>query len=229
MVKPPFPGAARQSVRVRLDGKDQTLSLGPDAPVGNLVATGSGAGEVVLSSGPGAVARVETTYVPAADGSQAAPRSAGFVVARNLLRVKKGAPPERTALTEPGTTQKLAVGDVVEEHVQVVNPQARHYVAVVVPLAAGMEPLNPRLATAPPEAKPAGSQTLEPTYVAFLDDAVSFYYDSLPAGTYDFYFRTRATTPGSFVQPPAKAEMMYDAAVVGSGAGARIVAERPAE
>jgi alpha-2-macroglobulin len=158
MVKPPFPAAARQSVRVPLDGKDQTLSLGPDAPVGNVVATGSGAGEVVLSSGPGAVARVETTYVPAADGSQAAPRSAGFVVARNLLRVKKGAPPERTPLTEPGTTQKLAVGDVVEEHVQVVNPQARHYVAVVVPLAAGMEPLNPRLATTPPEARQAGDR-----------------------------------------------------------------------
>jgi uncharacterized protein YfaS (alpha-2-macroglobulin family) len=65
--------------------------------------------------------------------------------------------------------------------------------------------------------------------VAFLDDAVSFYYDSLPAGTYDFYFRTRATTPGSFVQPPAKAEMMYDASVVGSGAGARIVVERATE
>ena len=38
---------------------------------------------------------------------------------------------------------------------QVVNPQERHYVAIVVPLAAGMEPLNPNLDTAPPEAKPA--------------------------------------------------------------------------
>ena len=55
-----------------------------------------------------------------------------------------------------------------------------------------------------------------------MDDHVAFYYDSLPAGTYDFYFRTRATTSGSFIQPPAKAEMMYDLAVRGNTSGARI-------
>jgi len=44
-----------------------------------------------------------------------------------------------------------------------VNPTTRHYVAVVVPLAAGMEPLNPNLATAPPEARPSKSLTLPPT------------------------------------------------------------------
>ena len=101
--------------------------------------------------------------------------------------------------------------------------------AVVVPLAAGMEPLNPRLATAPPEARPSKSLTLPPTYVAFLDDHVAFYYDELPAGTYDFYFRTRATTPGSFVQPSAFAEMMYDSAVTGQSAGARVKIVRTEE
>jgi len=173
------------------------------------------------------VARAETSYLPAADGSQAAAASSGFVVSREVLRVQKeGAPAERFALQEAGSTVSFAVGDVVEEHAQVVNPKDRNYVAVVVPLAAGMEPLNPHLATAPPEAAPAGKTTLGPTYVAFLDDQVAFYYDTLPAGTYDFYFRTRATTPGRFVQPPAKAEMMYDGAVRGSSAGARIAIER---
>ena len=94
------------------------------------------------------------------------------------------------------------------------------------PLAAGMEPLNPNLATAPPEARPAGSLTLAPTYVAFLDDQVGFYYDTLPAGTFDFYFRTRASTAGSFIQPPAQAEMMYDGAVRGTSAGARVEVTR---
>jgi uncharacterized protein YfaS (alpha-2-macroglobulin family) len=107
-----------------------------------------------------------------------------------------------------------------------VNPKTRHYVAVVVPLAAGLEVLNPRLATAPPEAKPKGALTMEPTYVAFLDDQVAFYYDTLPAGSYDFYFRTRATTEGTFTQPPAKAEMMYDAAIVGSSVGAQVTVRR---
>ena len=55
-----------------------------------------------------------------------------------------------------------------------------------------------------------------------MDDHVAFYYDHLPAGTYDFYFRTRATTPGSFVQPAARAEMMYDGAVFGHSVGSRV-------
>ena len=131
-------------------------------------------------------------------------------------------PLERIALDTAGTTVALTVADVVEDHVRVVNPEARHYIAIVVPLAAGMEPLNPNLATAPPEAKPQGQLTLQPTYAAYLDDQVAFYFDTLPKGTYDFYFRTRAQVPGTYQQPPAKAEMMYDAAVVGSGAGALI-------
>lgn len=135
-------------------------------------------------------------------------------------------PAEKLPLTEPGQTLAFSVGTVVEDHVQVVNPKNRNYVAVVVPLAAGLEPLNPRLATAPPEAKPKGALTLAPTYVAFLDDQVAFYYDTLPAGTYDFHFRARATTEGTFTQPAAKTEMMYDGAVVGSAVGARVKIER---
>ena len=45
---------------------------------------------------------------------------------------------------------------------------------------------------------------------------MAFYYDTLPKGTFDFYFRTRATAAGSFMQPAARAEMMYDAAVRGN-------------
>jgi len=55
-----------------------------------------------------------------------------------------------------------------------------------------------------------------------MDDHVAFYYDTLPEGTYDLYFRTRASTAGSFIQPPARAEMMYDGAVFGNGNGARL-------
>ena len=105
---------------------------------------------------------------------------------------------------------------------QVVSPSQQYYVAVVVPLAAGMEPLNPNLATAPPEARPSGSLTRVPSYAAYLDDSVAFYYDILPKGTFDFYFRTRANVPGRFIQPAASAEMMYDGAVRGNSFGARI-------
>ena len=193
--------------------------------MGYVAGTSAAAGEAVLqgkADRPVAV-RVDTSYVPAADGSQVAAQSSGFVVTREILLVRKDAPPVKIPLNEAGSIQKFEIGDIVEEHVQVVNPKERHYVAVTAPLAAGMDPLNPRLATAPPEAAPAGKTTQTPTYEAYQDDQAAFYYNVLPAGTYDFYFRTRATVAGTFIQPPAKAEMMYDAAVFGNSNGAGIV------
>jgi uncharacterized protein YfaS (alpha-2-macroglobulin family) len=108
----------------------------------------------------------------------------------------------------------------------VVNPKDRHYVAITVPLAAGMEPLNANLATSPPEARPNGSDTQAPTHLAFLDDRVTYYFDVLPKGTYDFYFRTRASTEGRYTQPAAFAEMMYDGTVTGRSPGAKVVVKR---
>src|SRR5207253_430076 len=110
-----------------LPGETRTIAEGPDAPLGRLVATAGEEGEVALEPGKSAAVlgmRAETTYVPAADGSRVAGHASGFVVSREWLRVKKGAdvPPERVPLAQPGTTVGLAVGDVVEEHVQVVNP-----------------------------------------------------------------------------------------------------------
>ena len=40
---------------------------------------------------------------------------------------------------------------------------------------------------------------------------------------------SRATVAGRFVQPPARAEMMYDGAVWGRSPGARVVVEPKAE
>jgi uncharacterized protein YfaS (alpha-2-macroglobulin family) len=225
MLKPPFTGAEPHTLHVRFGETSTPLALGPDNPVAFIASTSTDPGEVVLDPGgtKPVVARAELSYVPAADGSRVAPEATGFVISREVLRVPKGdEPPEHVLLNAPGTTVSFAVGDIAEEHVQLVNQSERHYVAVVVPMAAGMEPLNPNLLTAPPEAKPTGRTTLAPSYAAFLDDQVGFFYDTLPAGTYDFYFRTRATTAGRFVQPAASAEMMYDGAVHGRSAGARI-------
>jgi uncharacterized protein YfaS (alpha-2-macroglobulin family) len=230
ILKPPFEGSTSHSIRVTFEGGGNpfTLALGPKFPTGFLFDNDASAGEATLLTPNGARAvalRAETTYLPLADGSRTAAEAQGFVVSREVLRygARPGkAPPDRVALESPGIRLDLAIGDMVEDHVRVVNPQERHYVAVVVPLAAGMETLNPNIATAPPEAKAAGALSLPPTYVAYLDDQVAFYYNTLPKGTYDFYFRTRATTAGRFIQPAARAEMMYDGAVRGNSAGARV-------
>jgi uncharacterized protein YfaS (alpha-2-macroglobulin family) len=238
IMQPPFSGAARGRLEMRLPEGTKRADLGPDAPTAFAVSTRTGPAEIVLAAtaeaagaaGPagGIALRAEVSYVPQAPGSEAPARREGFVVSRELLH-QGSEPPVKLPLAEPGSEVALAVGDVIEEHVQVVNPDDRHYVAVVVPLAAGMEPLTPHLATAPPEARPTGQATLAPSYAAFLDDHVAFYYDSLPKGTYDFYFRTRATVPGRFIQPGARAEMMYDGSVVGTSAGAWVEVVRSEE
>ena len=211
------------------EGENATpLAPAAGSAVAKFASTASAATPLAVAGASRAlVLAAETRYVPAEDGSRAASASNGFVVTRELFRIVEGAPPERIALGDPGISVPLAVGAVVEDHVQVVNPRERHHVAITAPLAAGLEPLNPALATAPPEAAPSKPPTLAPTYVKFLDDAVAYFYDTLPAGTYDFRFRTRAATPGSFVQPPAKSELMYDASVRGSSNGARIEVSRP--
>ncbi len=225
-------GAAAE-LELRAAGESTHLALTALEPTTFWRSTAPGRAELTLAAGAAAavMARAELSYLPAAPGGQAEPRREGFVVARELAvyRGESGSAPERIALETAGRRLELTVGEVVEDRVQVVNPAERHYVAIVVPLAAGMEPLNPNLDTAPPEAKPATALTLEPTYVAYLDDQVAFYYDTLPAGTYDFAFRTRAQIPGAFQQPPARAEMMYDGSVVGTGAGASVVIAAPVE
>ncbi|MCP4690075.1 MAG: alpha-2-macroglobulin, partial [Desulfobacterales bacterium] len=215
-----------QAVEAVAGQEVRRMVLDKDHPIKRIA--GAFAGETRISlqekgSGGDLIVRAETRYTPAADGAAVEARARGFVISREMLRIQKeDAPPERFRLDAPDKTISLAVGDIIEEHIELVNPADRAYVAVVIPLAAGMEPLNPSLATAPAEAEPAGRLTLAPSYTAFMDDRTTYYYNTLPKGAYHFYFRARATIPGRFIQPPARAEMMYDLAVNGNGNGARV-------
>jgi len=210
-------------LNVSIGAQSQTLEIGPKSPI--VQTSTNSAAKIVLRSAAKQplIVRAETSYLPQALGAQAPAGASGFVVTRELLRQRgTGEPADKVALTQPGTAVRLSVGDVVEDHVEVISNANHHYVAVVVPLAAGLEPLNPKLATASPEAVPSGTITAVPSYVAYLDDQVAFYYDDLPKGAYHFYFRTRATVAGQFTQPQARAELMYDAAVHGESVGARV-------
>jgi alpha-2-macroglobulin len=212
-----------QKLKVTTGTQTQTLEIGAANPLVQMSSTSAARMTLASKSKKPLIVRAETSYLPQALGAQAPALSSGFVVTRELLRQRAGSEPaDHERLTKPGMVIKLAVGDVVEEHVEVVSNTNYNYVAVAVPLAAGQEPLNPKLATAPQEATPSGTLSAEPSYVAYLDDQVVFYYDTLPKGTYHFYFRTRATVPGEFTQPQARAELMYDEAVHGESAGARI-------
>jgi uncharacterized protein YfaS (alpha-2-macroglobulin family) len=222
-VTTPDASSPEQMVEIRWpDGKERLTWRGGGkdyaatrAERAEIVWQGSAANPIALRS--------ETRYVPSASAAEEQSARQGFVIERELLLIDReaGVAPRRVALSTPQELS-LAIGQVVEEHIQVVSSGERHFVAIEVPLAAGMEPLNPALETAPPEARPTGKITLEPTYADYRDDHVAFYFNHLPAGTYDFYFRTRAQFAGAFTQPPARAALMYDAAVWGQSAGARL-------
>ncbi len=189
-------------------------------------------GRFKLLSGPKKevpLAWLSMQYVPAGTGDTIKARNEGFVVSRELNVYRaEGQPPDRYP-AEAGKTVTLDMGTVVEEHIRVINGERRFYVAIKAPFAAGFEPLNPNLETAPPEAKPSGSFTRQPDYALYADDAVTFYFDELPKGTYDFYFRLRTGVEGSFTHPAAKAELMYQLAVRGNSDGTRIVVKKREE
>ena len=187
-------------------------------------------GAIHVQAGPGMVALAATDYVPTQPGAQARPDQHGFVLTRTLFKV----PPSQGTVQPPMTklepeadgTIHLAIGDVVEEVDELVNPEERAQVALRLPLPAGLEPLNPALATATADAQPSAGPTLTPSFASYGDDEVVAVWLQLAPGTYTLRTRMRATTAGSFTEPPATAEMLYQLGVTGSTGGARVVVTR---
>jgi hypothetical protein len=143
-------------------------------------------------------------------------------------------------------------GDLVRVRVRVATRDARHDVAVDVPLPAGLEAVDTSLSTT------AGAGRLDDTsrsegeeggeyggeegddvdvgsfWSPFLssekrDDRVSYYADLLPPGVHTLTFIARATTIGTFALLPAEATEMYAPEVFGrSGGGTFDVVAVPA-
>jgi uncharacterized protein YfaS (alpha-2-macroglobulin family) len=167
--------------------------------------------------------RLNEKYLPATPGYSANPEQKGFVVKRRFILVKKDQAAENVQFDSGGMVVKLAPGDIIEEHIQVQNPENRLFVAVSSPIAAGLEPMNPKLETAGSDAQPSHATTNQGDYQEFLDDRVSYYFENMSAGTYDFYFRLKATTEGEFSHPPARVQMMYSMEKNGCSAGVKVV------
>lgn len=226
---PAFPA---RTISADLEPQSRSVSVGGKTALARLSLDGNSDGIRLASSDLGdgeEVAVLERVqYVPAESGAKAAASASGFVVERTLIHVGDATRADKQIpLDAAGKSIHFTVGDVIEDRARVVNPSDRNHVAIILPLAAGMEPLNPALDTAPPEAKPTGPITAKPSYVAYLDDRVAFFYETLPRGTYAFAFRTRAQVEGVFSQPPAFAEMMYEETTNGQSHGAEIAISRP--
>jgi hypothetical protein len=108
----------------------------------------------------------------------------------------------------------------------------RYHVALVDPLPAGLEPSNPALAvtgTIPqdPKQQPQGrfwwwTRTWY-EHQNMRDERVEAFTSLLWAGVHEYTYVARATTPGNFVVPPAKAEEMYFPETFGRSASDRVI------
>ncbi len=151
------------------------------------------------------------------------PADYGFTVLRKYEAVDDKADVTQNA----DGSWTIKAGARVRVRLTMVAQARRYHVALVDNLPAGLEILNPELATT--EAIPAdtnatrvidvGSRSMGRNYYwwrqnwfehqNFRDERAEAFSSLLWEGVYNYSYVTRATTPGQFVVPPAKAEEMY--------------------
>lgn len=160
----------------------------------------------------------------------------GIRVERWYERYETGAP-----------TTSVAEGDLVRVRLRLTVPATRTFVVLDDALPAGLEAIDLSLRTAaklpgpgvrqPGEDADQHDQGDEPYWYGFWDsgwwspfdhreirdDRVVYSATMLWPGTYTASYIARATTPGTFIKPPAHAEEMYNPAVYGRSDGGTFV------
>jgi uncharacterized protein YfaS (alpha-2-macroglobulin family) len=158
------------------------------------------------------------------------PLDMGFVVQRTYEAVDD---PADVRLDEAGVWH-IKAGARVRVRLTLVAVNRRYHVALVDRLPAGLEIINPDLAVS--ESVPSDpSDTTSGGYWWWwgpwydhqnLRDAGAEAFTSyLWDGVYTYSYVARATTPGEFVVPPAKAEEMYSPEVFGRSTSDKVIVE----
>jgi uncharacterized protein YfaS (alpha-2-macroglobulin family) len=144
---------------------------------------------------------------------------AGFIVRRTYRAVDD--PHDVTQL--PDGRWRIKHGARVRVDLEAINTTKRHAVALVDPLPAGLESVNTALATS--ERAAAGTTDTSWNHVEMRDNRSEAFSMQLAEGSHRFSYTARATTPGTFIAAPAKAEEMYSPETFGRSAGTTIVIE----
>lgn len=136
---------------------------------------------------------------------------------------------------ETDGTWHIKAGSRVRVRLTMAAPARRYHVALVDPMPAGLEALNPALAVTEeiPEDQQATPQQNRYWWWArswfehqnMRDERVEAFTSLLWEGVYTYSYVARATTPGTFVVPPTKAEEMYHPETFGRGKSDRVVIE----
>jgi len=156
------------------------------------------------------------------------PASHGFYVERTYESLDD---PEDVRRAEDGTWH-IRAGANVRVRLTMVTTGRRNHVALVDPLPAGLEPMNPEIPTTLLTVSPIGKRRLpywwyRPWYdhQNLRDNRAEAMAVNLRPGVHSFSYLARATTEGHFNVPPTKAEEMYTPETFGRGATDVVVVE----
>ncbi len=219
--------AGSHEYRGRTTERNQT-----NIPMAYLVDPSLGGGEtrdlVLSKEGAGRLYyRLGLRYAPT--DLQLDPLDVGFVVQREYQAVDDPADVTR----DPDGTWRVKAGARVRVRLTMVADNRRYHVALVDPLPAGLESINPALAVSGTLPQDPGQPQARywwwwgPWYEHqnLRDERAEAFTSLLWDGVYEDTYITRATTPGTFIVPPAKAEEMYSPEVFGRSGSDRMVIE----
>lgn len=133
--------------------------------------------------------------------------------------------------------ESVTEGDLIRVHLRIATPQERHYVVVADPLPAGLEAVDTTLQTSARVRSDGGRNDSDDAstdwsgdhqrwyspfgHTELRDDRVLLFADHLPPGVHTYSYVARATTAGTFVRAPARAEEMYTPEVSGRSDGGK--------
>ncbi len=177
--------------------------------------------------------RLGMRYAPASLSLAAADH--GFVVERRYEGVDNPADVTRSA----DGIWHIKAGARVRVRISLVNENRRYHVALVDPLPAGLEILNSSLAGQAPVPESGDEEDGDdpqrgryswwygPWYEHqnLRDERAEAFTQLLWEGVHKYEYVTRATTPGTFIVPPPKAEEMYMPETFGRGASDKVIVE----
>ena len=156
-----------------------------------------------------------------------APRSLELAAAQHGFEVER----RYAAIEDPADVQRLSdgswqirAGARIAVELTMVATASRYHVALVDPLPAGLvDPVG--VGGRCQRGGRAVSWWWGPWYQHqnLRDNRVEAFTALLPGGVYSYRYEARATTPGEFVVPPAKAEEMYTPETFGRSASDRVV------
>ncbi len=210
-----------------------------DIPMQQLVALPASQDLTIGKEGAGRLYyRIGMQYAP--KSLKLEPSEHGFTVERSY-----------EAVDDPGDVKRDAngvwhvkAGAKVRVRLTMVAQARRYHVALVDQLPAGLEPMNPALAVTgaiPADDAPAArrgggrSRSWEEEWwwwrgtwyehQNMRDERVEAFTSLLWEGVHAYSYVARATTPGNFVVPPAKAEEMYAPETFGRSASDALIVE----